>query len=230
MIFAYMLFELLGYPTVPGRGGLAFVADLTAVIVSVILLILLIFFVVDATLLCEGFVKKVTAHYTEWPESSWPASPKGASTARFPAAWWAAQLIARRTEAVTALIWYPFLILPVMVLARVSLFDRWDWPPSLIAVFGINSIFAIGCALLLRRAAEESRQTFVRGLRRKQIGVEGAQGEQRRKVIEDSIADIEGEQRGAFAPLAQQPVLRALLFPFGGVGAAVFLDSFTSPF
>ena len=42
--------------------------------------------------------------------------------------------------------------------------------------------------------------------------------EVRRKTFEELIDEIRRLKRGAFAPLSEQPFLRAVLFPSGGLG------------
>ena len=40
----------------------------------------------------------------------------------------------------------------------------------------------------------------------------------RRKTFEELIDEIRRLKKGAFAPLSEQPFLRAVLFPSGGLG------------
>jgi hypothetical protein len=40
----------------------------------------------------------------------------------------------------------------------------------------------------------------------------------KRKMVEELMVEIRGLRKGAFAPLSEQPFVRAVLFPSGGLG------------
>ena len=48
--------------------------------------------------------------------------------------WLGIQFIAKRTAVISAMIYYPFVIVFLMAVARHSYFDRWDLPVGLIAI------------------------------------------------------------------------------------------------
>ena len=50
------------------------------------------------------------------------------------------------------------------------------------------------------------------------------------KTLALAIDDVISLRHGAFAPLHEQPAIRALLIPFGGVGAALFLETLATSF
>ena len=51
---------------------------------------------------------------------------------------------------VARLIWYPLIVLTLIVVARSSFFDNWTWPTSLIVIFAITAAWAVGSAILLK--------------------------------------------------------------------------------
>ena len=134
--------------------------------------------------------------------------------------------VAQRTQVVARLIWYPLIVLTLMIVARSSFFDNWSWSPSLLAIYGINAAWALGSAVLLRRAAEQlSRvkshaeeakllRSAAEPLRDAALKTEEA----KRRTFDELIAEIRGLKKGAFAPLTEQPFVRAIIVPSGGLG------------
>jgi hypothetical protein len=128
-------------------------------------------------------------------------------------------LIARRTAKVGELIYYPFLVLFLMIVSRISYFDDWDWPPALVLVLGANAAYAITCALSLRGAAERARRKALDRLQDYQHDYAAAAGQATKADASRRTADEVREMReGAFALLSRHPILGAVLLPSGGIG------------
>jgi len=103
-----------------------------------------------------------------------------------------------------------------MFLARSPFFDHWTWPLSLILIFALNAMWAVGRAIFLRRSAEQLRETSIRKLqlsRVKQYAIP-----EKRQMFDEVLAEIRAVKKGAFAPLTEQPFIRAILYPSGGIG------------
>jgi hypothetical protein len=146
----------------------------------------------------------------------------------FPTELAAVQLVAKSTEVVSTLVMYPFIVLLLMILSRVNLFDRWDWPLGLIAVLGLNSLCALFSAVVLWRSANQARHSILQELKRKVfISRVKEPGAERLSLV---IREIENLKQGAFAPFSEQPVLRAVLIPFGGISTAFLLEIFAAGF
>jgi hypothetical protein len=127
--------------------------------------------------------------------------------------------VAKRTEAVARLIWYPLIVLTLMFVARGSFFDKWTWPLSLILIFTLNAMWAIGSAAFLRRAAEQLRETAISNLQLLRVSsLLKPEPEKRRQSFDELIAEIRSLKKGAFAPLTEQPFIRAIIYPSGGLG------------
>jgi hypothetical protein len=114
------------------------------------------------------------------------------------------------------LIWYPLIVLAVLVLARSSFFDNWSWPSSIILVFSLNALWAFGSAAFLSRTAEQLRAAAIAKLQ--QLRVESYDSPGRRQTFDELIGEIRGLKRGAFAPMTEQPFIRAVILPSGGLG------------
>jgi hypothetical protein len=156
-VFALFLFFACGIPFIPGRGDASFFLDKVAVMMTVISLIVVTFYVMDARRLCTRFIEILSLNGATWPtekteqfkkdDKLWKLSSEEQNE------WTTIRFIARRTEAVGKMIYYPFLVLFLLIISRNYFFDAWKWPVSLIIIQGFNVSFALFSALHLRRVA-----------------------------------------------------------------------------
>ncbi len=221
---AVLLFFSLGLPAVPFRGPHRFISDTIPLLLSVVSQILLLFFVLDAVVLCHRMTDVLVREDVRWPGTT--LQHFGLRDAPPVQAWLDVEFIARLTRSVMPLIYYPFALLTLMIVARLNLTDRWDWPPALLLVFGLNTLLAFVAVWSLRRGAERARKTsLVRAYRYlARLDVAGG-GERSVGQAKTLILQIEQNREGAFAPVSEQPFIRALLLPFGGLGFAASLDA-----
>jgi hypothetical protein len=221
----FLLFTKSG-AAIPARGPAAihfhyYVAYLVTAAVT-----FLIFYVVDAIQLNGNFIRVFTRGLTKWPPAASqrckrvpPLSPTSLSR------YHDVLFVADRTQAVAPLIWYPLVVLAVLFVARSSLFDNWTWFPAFFVLSAINVTWAIGSAVFLRRAAEKLRRTALEDLQLARVSSYG--DEETRKAFDEVIAEIRGLKKGAFAPLTEQPFIRAIVIPGGSLGfLAVILRLF----
>ncbi|MHC4741553.1 MAG: hypothetical protein ACYS8Z_06570 [Planctomycetota bacterium] len=237
---AAMLALVLGPPDSPYRGALAFWLDKTLLIFSVVSMLILIFFVVDETHLCVKFMCHLKDKVTEWSDFlrkptdgilylphdktlNTPDSDEDDAYDDAYAEWLDIKFIAARTEAVGKLIYYPFIILFIMILARNRYFDNWNFPPFLIAIFIMNFGFALICGCILRWEAEKSRDIALRRLQALLVRATAKGNKRCTKWLETIIDDIKSVRRGAYSPFSENPVLHAILIPSGGVSLLTLL-------
>ena len=229
--FSFGVLTLFPQPVTPARGALAFSLDLWVLIPTVMAMMILTFYVVDAIRLNSNFIRIFTYGVAEWE----PAIPGGeripplleAELSRYRDI----SFVALRTEVVAPLIWYPLIVLTIMFLARCSFFDNWTWPLSLILIFTINATWAIGSAAFLRRAAEQLREKAISNLQRDRVSsLLKPLAEERRQSFDELIAEIRGLKKGAFAPLSEQPFIRAILYPSGGIGLLAVVQRLVGTF
>jgi hypothetical protein len=166
-------------------------------------------------------------------ESKWPRATLNKFNQRFNFEnpthlndWLDVDLIADRSEAIERQIYYPFIVLFLMIAARYPLFDDWSTPIGLIIVMGLSALYMVSSAFLLRRAAEQCRQDNLDRLWKKLVSVtgQGSKATALREQLEMLTHEIMAIQRGAFRPLGQQPFLRAVLLLLGGSGGLVILQ------
>lgn len=216
-IFAFTILHLFPQPPPPARGHVAFQIDKIVFYLAGIGLLLLSFYVVDAIQLNSNFIRMFGREVTKWSREVVAQSHrKPPLTEKELSAYNEIFFVAQRTQVVAPLIWYPLLVLTLIVVARASLFDNWTWPPSLVLIYAITGTWALGSAILLRRAAEQLRETALNDLRR--FRLLGQESEAKRQTFDELMAEIRQLKTGAFAPLTEQPFIRAVLFPGAALG------------
>ena len=236
----FCLMGLLGFPPVPGRGLGSFCLDRTFLILAVFLSVGVTFYIVDATMLNRRLIEYLTKEETEWPVAAYASlrkrwssasqtrreeeKEKSESVARPPdkilAEYLDIDLIAKRTKVVGGLIYYPFILLSLLIVSRLALFDNWTWPVPLLIVIALTGGYAAWSAFRLRETAESARQTALGNLNDILIArtADGEGDKAEARTARETIAIIKAEDRGAFAAISRHPVFGALLLPSGGVG------------
>ena len=217
LVFSVSVFGLLGLPVTPARGDIALSVDKLILGAAVLGMMILTFYVVDAIRLNSNLIRIVAGGVTQWePNIAVGGNRIPPLTREDLARYHDVAFIAGRTEGVAPLIWYPLIVLAVMVVARSSFFDNWSWPVSIILVFSLNALWAFGSAAFLRRSAEQLRKAAIGKLQL--LRVESYESPERRQMFDELIAEIRGLKKGAFAPLSEQPFIRAVILPSGGLG------------
>jgi hypothetical protein len=229
VIFLPLAGGTLGYR--PYRGLVSIRSGHTLLVLSGITTILLVFYVVDAFWLCLHITRALIDHETVWPPGLLRTQIKSVD-ADIPveANVHDIRFIEKLTEAVGPLIYYPFIVLLALILARHSYFDNWDFPPTLAILYVASMAFLAACALMLQHEARLARRTALMNLRRALYAAERGPRAQQRKVasLNSMIEEVESTRRGAFRPLAENPVLGALLIPPGGLSLITLISYLAS--
>jgi hypothetical protein len=136
-------------------------------------------------------------------------------------------LIARHTHALAPLIFYPCLILGLLIVARSRLLDNWG-SGFVIIVLGCYLLWAVAMAVVLNIGAETARRKAVQDMERDLLWLKGA-GDRYKELAEQFpalIQQVRDQRDGAFAPFFEQPLVRALLVPLGSAGSVQLLEAF----
>ena len=126
---------------------------------AVFALIPLLFFVVDATRLCHRFISRIVHNRVLWTDCE-PSHCEGSL-----GQWHIIQLIAKLTDPVSRLILYPFIVFFLLIVSRLTLFDNWHFPKTIVSVISIGLLYAVGCAVRIRRSAEKARDKILQELK-----------------------------------------------------------------
>lgn len=144
--------------------------------------------------------------------------------------WLDIEFIAAHTKEVGKLVYYPFIMLVLMMFARSKIFDNWDMPIGLALLFLSSAGLSVACALYLRWAAEKARQKILWEIDDMKVALSLEPESTARSTLEKRIEivtqQIEKINEGAFLPFTQEPAIQALLLPFGGWGGITLLETF----
>ena len=238
---AYCLLFLLGLPAVPARGDSARIWDLVFLLLAIFSSVTLTFYVADVMLLCRRFIHYLMKNVTSWPTAAvdnlrgrWSRSDaKVATTGDIPPRdllreYLDVDFIARGTDFVGPLIYYPFIVISILIISRSGVFDHWTWPVALLIIVCFNAGYAVFSVIYLRRTAENARKTSLKRLHDMLMAYTATgkgQGKEA-KTIREATLLIENEDLGAFAAISQQPLAKALLLPSGSAGIWALLQFF----
>jgi hypothetical protein len=223
--FTMVIFILFGMEPSPVRGPISTLVDEAVMILSEFTMLVLLFMVVDAIRLCIAFIRILTSHKLDWSESNLTQISSQLGVRQEDAeAWVKIKLIAERTAVVSRLIYYPFMIIILLIASRISVFDNWGIPQGLAVIVGTTILIAILAALRLRHEAERARKRILAQLQDtliKAVGPDDGSQRPSEDQVNLLISYIEQEQTGAFKPFLEQPVVRASLLLLGGIGMSV---------
>lgn len=232
--FAWLIMVLFGFPNTPCRGSGCFVINDILVILSVTAMMVLIFYVIDVTRLCRRWVNCIAMKKVRWPDGTLAkiASERGINRENLDE-WLGIELIAERTTVIGNFIYFPFIVMFLLGIARHSYIDNWDFPVAIVLFLTLNGIFVFVNGMALRRSAEMAKREAIKRLESKLIQLSDQTPEEikQRQQIEWAIREIKSNRRGAFLPFTEHPVFgAAIALPSGAYGIVLLLEYFVAAF
>lgn len=240
----YALFALVVVsqdpPITPGRGTLSLTLDHETMWAAYGVTWLVLVATLGRVAVTTLFLRRLFGDGAKAKRSDWNAETLrrfcGASSNAF-RTYVDLMLSARLTELVSDTVLYPFILTVLLLVAHSRLFDNWVTPWGLMAVVAFGLAMVMIGALALRSSAERIRRDTIERLTNAQLGA--CDGE----IMKDGMASAPDQNKpcdpdklklmrevatnlrqGAFAPLSEQPIVRALILPFGGAGALSILE------
>ena len=221
-----LFMRLLGFPKVPARGDWAFGCDAFFLWFGILSSVGLVMYVYDATSLHCDFIRLLNLGPSDWPAKAvekFSCSPFLGGSVR---EYIDIRVIADRSDLVGRLIYYPFIVVLLMVAARTAYFDDWTWPPGLVLIFTANLVVAIYNSLRLYSWATHSKSRALEVLKADRHAlIASGVDEKSLRVFGEIIKEVDGMTQGAFAPFWEQPVVRAILYSSGGLGLGSILQT-----
>jgi hypothetical protein len=246
LMFAFAFFvltPLFGQAIAFTRSELAQKAYWRTTIPLVLLMQFLTFFVLDATLCCLLFVTKLKGAKAEWPQGTTDHFSRllrlqGDCVSE----WIALNFVAKRTGSIVRLIYYPFVLIALLILSRSNLFANYAPSLTIYIALGISLSIVFGCAIMLCWAAKAARETAIENLTDEIIFAKGrctrdiksCSGAVRRSTgnnpryaeqLETLLNRVDRLKAGAFSPFSQQPLVRAVLLPLGSFGWTALVEN-----
>ncbi|MCP4715972.1 MAG: hypothetical protein GY868_12715 [Deltaproteobacteria bacterium] len=176
---------------------------------SIPLMLLLTFLVIDETKASSKLIRKLAKKKSLWPDSVNISSEIVIhNNDDYTSELIDAEFIARHTDKISKLIYYPIIVTVLMIGSRNNYFDNWNMSIGLILVMSLSMLYLIACALIMRINAEKSRKNITSRLSDYLLTKTCRQDH---AAIEKLIALIQTNKHGAFAPYLEQPWLHSLL-------------------
>ena len=229
--FPIILGPGVGWPHSPCRGDLCYAAFLVIGLLFYTTLLALLVQVVNATWRRMAVVNTLISRHTLWTAKTYSdlLTPGDADQPHeYVADWLDIRFIARTTEGVNRVLYYPSLVLFFSIAARMSYFDNWGYPPLVLITYCVPFVYLIGLEIALQLGARRARAGALRRMRdqlhQAQYGNQNNQDKAQR--IRRMMTEITELREGAFRPFADNPILHALLIPSGGAGLLAVLTYF----
>jgi hypothetical protein len=241
-IAIYVFVPLFGLPSAPHRGVLSSNVYWRTTYSLVILMQFLTFLVLDATVLCLLFIGRLRRAQSEWPTETINYYAKILRIKGEPIYDWIdLNFVAKRTQSIGNLIYYPFSLIALLMITRSNIFANFAPSLTIMISLGVSLSVVFTCAILLCWAARRSRDgarsrltdgiisargNWATGLSAGGKSVQGAGGDKSRSAeqLETLLVRIDQLKDGAFMPFTQQPLVRAVLLPVGSFGWTALVE------
>ncbi len=191
--------------------------------INALVLWLSIFWVGYETRVCTRFVEALRGVPNEWPDTLLKRTNDETGVAPDQLEnYLDFQLIVRATQRIEWLIYLPFVSLFFMMLAGSHFFGALDFSLAQVFPIGLALTYALYHAWLLNKSAKKMRGRAINYYKdkRSRLGPPSLNTE----PFDRLIRRINNTHEGAFAYVAQQPALQALLMPFGGYGSVQLIE------
>jgi hypothetical protein len=229
VFFACLILAFRDTPNVPARGDFSRGVDDVMSFFCMLAFLLLLLLVIDVIRLGSALIRNLSTSRSCYPAGTiaqlrgelglGPAHPD-----HYLCDLLDIRLIAAYTERINAFVYYPFVVLALLVAARSPIFDNWYTPPALALVFLYAFVATAVCAAVLQRAAARAREIAVGRVRTYLMHARGVPDPALTAQLEMMLAEIESARSGAFLPFTQQPLVRAILVALGSFGGLQLLE------
>ena len=133
---------------------------------------------------------------------------------------WSMDLLVRCTDLVGPVVVLPLILMVLLLLARSTLFEGWNWTPPLVAFHVGLAVYVLFVAIAFQREASHARAAVLDRLREARLVAEAGEATE----IENVMEYIRSRRDGAFVPWTQHPILQTLVLPLGSVALITLLE------
>jgi len=140
--------------------------------------------------------------------------------------WIDVEVISRITDPIQRIIFYPFVVIAILVVARSPLFDAWNMPASLLLLFSLYVAMLVAVAVMIRLTAEDLRKRASLTITQVLLHAKTHKNEETVKQLEALLDYLRNLRRGAFRHFSQQPLVHALLTLVGSYSGIALLEYF----
>lgn len=230
IILAYLMFYFMGVPPEPLRGMYTKWIDRTVLALAVVSLMSMIFVI----LLTHHFFRKfiLAVGKEEWQGAA--DQPRLKYPRKIAAEVGRITLVADGTHMLAYMGYFPFIVLAVMILARINYFDNWTFTAPLAVIYLTNTALLVYAVLAIRKDAGRLRQEVLDRLNTGLVAALGhpdkvktdGEGRQKNKdVYQEAIRYVQNVREGAFRSWLQEPIFESL----GGIAGLLILQQMLLP-
>jgi hypothetical protein len=244
---AGLMLQQLGFPSTPIRGEASADLYMFMVLPSFVLMIMLLVWTLDRVALCSLFLRRLYGSQGVAKLSGWSSDTQsrfcGCDTTPPPQTAGAANAVddadavqsyidlrmsARISRFVGGIIAYPFVLCLMLIMARARYFDNWGMTLGYLGIIVMMLLLVTLGAFTLRHNAERIRRFTIEQLEALEVRMRADGYKTPSGTTKDQVALMKNIavnlREGAFASLGSQPIVRAILLPFGGAGLINLLD------
>lgn len=233
LVFLYfVLYRLFGSPPTPARGALAIAIDSLVEFILFCSLLTLLFYLIDASLLCNKFLACLKQRELQLPEEALRIEQKRRGFG-FGIPYQDDHILAlpyllalRLTDYISrdvaGLIVWPFAAIFLHFVSMNPIFDRWFWNVPLTILMTVASVATIICAITLQRSAMRVRRNAEEKLTELIAKHLGDDSRRPREELLGIREEVQSYKTGAFAgmfSITGNPIYKALLMLLLGSGA-----------
>lgn len=225
----YVLSPIFGMPMYSARGVRAIDFSFWTTYIDVLLMLFLTFFVFDATLSCLLFVSKLRRAQSLWPQATLAVyDGRLRLQTKLVHDWIDLDFVAKRTKCIGSLIYFPFVLIALAIVSRSTIFANYAPSLTILISQAISLTLVFSCAIMLWWVARATRDLAKQNLTEGIIRAKDAESNPRlAEQLETLLAQVAQLNRGAFGPLSQQPLVKALLFPLSSAGWVALIENGT---
>ena len=121
-------------------------------------------------------------------------------------------------------LFYPFVILSLLILARLRCLYNWAWSPVLVVALLMHFSIALYAAWRLPKCARVYRDKVLERMKRRRRQALPVFAKKTPEAIDTMIEEVQSTHQGAFSYPWQQPAIRALLLPSSSIGLVTLLQ------
>ncbi len=228
IIFAHQI-GYFYFPELPIRGGIDYYTTRGILTSLVVLYLLLIFIIADITHLSSRFINLLITNEINWPPCKIDqyckqfGLPENVTKQKL-----LMDFVNQLAGTVNSFIFYPFIILFLIILSRSHYFDNWHYTPLLFIIIGFTAAIALLNAIRLRNMAVKARKYIVEKLDKNYRDSIINKEEDSSIRIKLLTAEIKNLNSGPFLPLSQHPIVLSVLLPIGSIGSLYLIEYLAS--
>lgn len=209
IIFALGALMIFGKPQVPFRGTVSRDIDILVHLGCLIVFTALSCFAANAAQRCGVLIE-------EYTESARNCAPPGVNDLTH------LQFLGTVTKPVERMVYYPFVVLAILIVSYGSYFADWGFPLTVGFYTACIASMALIGAWRLRRAASQAKSSVIERLRTRVLTLPS--NDPQRGSLQSIVEEIKEYVEGAFGTVSQHPVVAALLLPSSGLGVWALLQ------